>query len=276
MRRGLFAFSVFFAIGWLTPCQASPPTLQSSPDAVGPSSNATTEGKLAEARAAFDRTDYSTAATIWRPLAEQGNPAAEMGMGELFDFGWGAPKDRIRATYWYQRAADQGFAEGECTIGLGYVVGDVPPHDVTRGLTLMRQAVDHGSGHCAVSIGELYRLGLFGVPKDMVQAAAWHRRGAEMGDVIAEGRLGIDYQFGLGVEQNSARAMYWYRKEVEQTRKAAEQGDAMAQLSLGEAYALGTSGLTKDKTAARYWCGKAAQQRSRAKTFAEQCVSLTK
>ncbi|WP_408517831.1 tetratricopeptide repeat protein [Paraburkholderia madseniana] len=71
-------------------------------------------------------------------------------------------------------------------------------------------------------MGELYRNGLFSVPKDTVQAAAWHRRGAELGDVLAENRLGIDYQFGIGVPQDLTQAADWYRKAAEQTRTDAE------------------------------------------------------
>jgi uncharacterized protein len=277
MRHALFAFVALFAAGFLTSCQKPRTMLPSSDNEVMPQTTVSTDKELKEARAAFDRTDYSTAAAIWQPLAEKGNPAAEVGMGKLYDFGWGVPKDRVQATAWYQKAANQGFAEGECTIGLGYVEGmGVQPHDISRGLALMKAAVDHGSGSCAESIGELFRVGLFGVPKDTVQATAWHRKGAEMGDALAESRLGIDYEFGIGIERNPALAAYWYGKEVEQTRKDAEQGDAVAQLRLGQAYAWASSGLPRDKAAALYWCGKAAQQPSRIKAFAEQCVAREK
>jgi uncharacterized protein len=276
MRCGLFYLATLFAAMLLTSCESSPiPPAATAKTAALTTAN--TDKRLEEATAAFMRMDYSTAAEIWRPLAEQGNPAAEVGMGKLYDAGSGVPKDPVLAMAWYKKAADQGFAEGECTLGLGYVEGlGVQLRDISQGLALMKSAVDHGSGHCAESIGELYRGGLFGVPKDTVQAAAWHRRGAEMGDTLAEGRLGIDYQFGIGVEQNSAQAAYWYRREVEQMRRDAEQGDAVAQLNLGEAYVWASSGLPRDKAAALYWCGKAAQQTSRIKIFAEQCIVLAK
>jgi TPR repeat protein len=277
MLRGIFPFVALVSTGFLTACQTPPTALPPSADEATSSTTATTDKKLDDASAAFKRTEYAAAAEIWRPLAEQGNPAAEVGMGKLYDFGWGVPQDRVQATAWYQKAADQGFAEGECTIGLGYVEGGrVQPHDISLGLALMKKAVDHGSGSCAESIGELYRVGLFGVSKDPVEAAAWHRRGAEMGDTLAEGRLGIDYQFGIGVERDSVLAAYWYRKQVEQMRQDAERGDAVAQLSLGEAYAWATSGLPRDRAAALYWCGKAAQQTSRIKISAEHCVALAK
>jgi TPR repeat protein len=137
----------------------------------------------------------------------------------------------------------------------------------------MGKAANHGNANCADQIGELYRNGLFGAPKDPVQAAAWHRKAAEMGDAVAEGRLGMDYQLGVGVRQDSAQAAYWYRKAVEQTRKEADQGNVAAQLNLGESYEWGSLGLVRDKAAALYWCQKAAQQKSRIETLAEECVA---
>jgi TPR repeat protein len=231
-------------------------------------------GQLEDAAAAFKNMDYATAAALWHPLAEHGSPRAETGMGKLYDSGWGVPKDRVQATAWFRRAGDHGDAEGECILGERYVQADGGlPHDVSRGVALMEKAANQGNGSCADSIGELYRNGLFGVSKDVVQAAAWHRRGAELGDTLAEERLGTDYQFGIGVQQDSAQAAYWYRKDMEQTRKDAEDGDAAAQLHLGQSYEGGSWGLPRDKAAASYWCGKAAQQKSRIKIFADQCVA---
>jgi len=58
--------------------------------------------------------------------------------------------------------------------------------------------------------------------------------------------------------------------------KDAEQGDVGAQLNLGESYEWGSTGLPRDKTAALYWCQKAAQQKSPIKNLAEQCVARVK
>ncbi|WP_081436654.1 tetratricopeptide repeat protein [Burkholderia lata] len=230
--------------------------------------------QVEDAARAFQRTDYATALALWRPLAEQGNSRAEIGLGKLYESGLAVPKDQAQANVWFQKAANQGDAEGECIVGLGYVMGTHgQPQDVSWGVALMKKAVDHGNAGCANQIGELYRNGLFGIPRDHVEAVAWHRRGAEMGDALAERRLGTDYELGIGVRQDSAQAAYWYGKSVAHTRKEADQGDATAQLIMGESYEWGGSGLARDKAAALYWCKKSAQQRSRVADAARQCVS---
>ena len=42
---------------------------------------------------------------------------------------------------------------------------------------------------------------------------------AEQGDVDAQYNLGLYYQYGRGVEQNSKKAVEWYAKAAEQGPK---------------------------------------------------------
>ena len=60
------------------------------------------------------------------------------------------------------------------------------------------------------------------------------------------------YANGRGVEKDETEAAIWYRK-------AAEQGNATAQLMLGSMYANGR-GVKKHKLAAIKWYRKAAEQ----------------
>jgi hypothetical protein len=65
------------------------------------------------------------------------------------------------------------------------------------------------------------------------------------GDPDSQFNLGVLYQKGLGVTQNNAVALKWYRK-------AAAQGNGLAKLSLGVMYANG-DGVKKDFLQARVW-----------------------
>jgi TPR repeat protein len=62
----------------------------------------------------------------------------------------------------------------------------------------------------------------------------------------------VSYDQGLGVSQNDAQAVKWYRK-------AAKQGNADAQYNLGWMYANGL-GVEQNDAAAAKWFGKAAEQ----------------
>src|SRR6266705_1429347 len=76
---------------------------------------------------------------------------------------------------------------------------------------------------------------------------------ANAGDPIAQLKLGVAYDAGIGIERDIAKAIMWYKK-------SAEQGNADAQNSLGSLYQSG-DGVSKDSKQAVYWFQKAAAQR---------------
>jgi len=76
---------------------------------------------------------------------------------------------------------------------------------------------------------------------------------AEQGhDAEAQFSLGAMYEEGLGVNQDFARAAYWYLK-------AADQGHASAQNNIGSLYYNGT-GVFRNKKKAKHWHTLAAAQ----------------
>ena len=68
---------------------------------------------------------------------------------------------------------------------------------------------------------------------------------AERGDARAQAYLGFMYQYGRGVPQNYALAVYWYRR-------SAEQGNPIAQHLLGLMYDKG-QGVFSDYVLAHMW-----------------------
>ena len=76
---------------------------------------------------------------------------------------------------------------------------------------------------------------------------------ADQGDAVAQSNLGVMYDNGKGVTQDSAEAVKWYRK-------AADQGYAMAQSNLGLMYGNG-NGVLQDTIAAHMWFNIAAANR---------------
>jgi hypothetical protein len=70
-------------------------------------------------------------------------------------------------------------------------------------------------------------------------------KAAEQGHVIAQANLAQRYAYGLGVPQDDAKSLRWYRK-------AAEQGDANAQRELAFKYAHGL-GVPRDNIASLMW-----------------------
>jgi len=81
---------------------------------------------------ASHRGDYATALRELRPLAEQGDPAAQSYLGFMFETGRGVPKNYTEAAMWYRRAAEQGDSLAQYSLGLLYDRGFGVPRDIVE------------------------------------------------------------------------------------------------------------------------------------------------
>ena len=57
---------------------------------------------------AYKRGDYAAALREWRPLAEQGEAAAQVNVGLMYSKGRGVPQDLVSAYMWFNLSAAQG------------------------------------------------------------------------------------------------------------------------------------------------------------------------
>jgi hypothetical protein len=125
----------------------------------------------------------------------------------------------------------------------------------------LQQAADAGNIRACLDLGVMYELGL-GVEQNAGEAAIWYdivqQQEAELlkqgntRDATGQFYVGRYYQFAADAKNNPVKASGWYRR-------AADQGHAEAQCSLGDCYANGV-GVGKDLTQAMQWYEKAAAQ----------------
>ena len=87
---------------------------------------------IEEAEFAYDRGDYTQAARLFRPLAEQGIASAQFNLGVMYANGQGLPQDYQAALKWYRRAAEQGDASAQNNLGLMYEKGRGVRRDFIR------------------------------------------------------------------------------------------------------------------------------------------------
>lgn len=110
------------------------------------------------------------------------------------------------------------------------------------------EAGDAGSQY---NLGIMYEKGR-GVSQNSVEAAKWFRLAAEQEASQAQYNLGVMYGMGRGVPQDHAEAVKWFRL-------AAVQGLSQAQHNLGVAYDNGM-GVPQDFAEAVKWFRLAAEQ----------------
>jgi TPR repeat protein len=155
-----------------------------------------------EAAAAFAAGNYAKALQEIHPLAQEGDPRGQYGMGVLYENGYGVAKDLKLAMVWYLKAAKQGNIDAQYNLGAMY---------------------EHGVG----------------MPVNYPEAAHWYRPAAEQGDIDALSNLGALYQDGKGVQQDKVLAMALYNVSVayagKDTTRAAQNRQVLAnQMSLDD------------------------------------------
>ena len=87
---------------------------------------------IEEAEFVYDRGDYTQAARLFRPLAEQGSASAQFNLGMMYAKGQGVQQDYQAALKWYRRAAEQGNASAQSNLGLMYEKGRGARQDFIR------------------------------------------------------------------------------------------------------------------------------------------------
>lgn len=89
---------------------------------------------IEEAEFAYERGDYTQAARIFSPLAEQGVASAQFYLGLMHEKGRGVRQDHSVALQWFRKAAAQGYAGPQNNLGLIYERGRGVRKDVVRAL----------------------------------------------------------------------------------------------------------------------------------------------
>ena len=89
---------------------------------------------------AYDRANYATSLAVWMPQAEQGDPQAQVYVGEIFEKGLGREPDLVAAAAWYEKAAAQKFARGQMNLAYLYEQGLGVAKDPLKALNLYREA----------------------------------------------------------------------------------------------------------------------------------------
>ena len=99
----------------------------------------------------------------------------------------------MEALKWYRRAADQGYAAAQYTLGICYAEGDDVVKDQVGPIIWLHKTADQAQ----------YNLG---VVKDEVEAAKWYRKAADQGSLKSQYFIGLRYKAGIGVAKDEVEA----------------------------------------------------------------------
>jgi TPR repeat protein len=197
--------------------------------------------------------------------AEAGDAKAQKTLGDCYKLVIGVSRNDVEAAKWYRKAAEQGDAPAQFCLGVCYDNGTGVAQDYAEAIKWYQKSLNQGYAEAQASLTNL---------ETAVQKIQSLKTQAETGDAEAQFSLGSLYETRWRATTNDVfnsisptnatllEAMAWYRK-------AAEQGNAKAQLALGICYwsagiFLGTDDkpdlTNKNKIEAVKWYRKAAEQ----------------
>jgi TPR repeat protein len=122
----------------------------------------------------------TTSFEIYLSKANKGDADAQFNLAFLYQRGVGIPQDTRYAIYWYKKAAEQGHANAQYSLGSMY-----------------RYSYDT---EC---------------PRDYEQSVYWYTKAAEQGHADAQYSLGYMYDYGEDIPQDYNQAFFWYTKAAE-------------------------------------------------------------
>jgi TPR repeat protein len=138
-------------------------------------------GDLEDGWAAHERQDYRTALTKWRSAAQQGEVAAQLNLGLMYEKGQGVVQDYKEAVRWVQLAARQGYVEAQYNLGVMYAQGKGVAQDYKEAMRLYKLAARQGSSSAQHNLGVMHREGQ-GLLRNNARAHMWFNIAAIGGD----------------------------------------------------------------------------------------------
>ena len=166
---------------------------------------------LTVAQQAYKQKDYATALKESTPLAEQGNPEAQLLLGRMFLMGQGVSRDADQAMKWFRASAAQGNADAQFFMGTYYLL---PRRDIPEGMRWLRLSAEQGNQDAQLLLGKTYADGGSEVPRDAVQGEMWLRLAAKDNLPFYASQLAVAEQEmnPAEIEQGKALAAAWKPK----------------------------------------------------------------
>ena len=170
------------------------------------------ETVLSTAWTAYNIGQYKKTIDLVTPLANEGNPRAQVLLGRCYENGLGVAQDMAVAAQWFQLAAEQNDSEAQVLLAYCYELGAGVPKNDQQVMNLFTRAAENGNAEAQFNLAMNYSQGIYGAPKNPQAAFKWAEASAKQGYAQAERFLGACYQYGFGVEANAAQAQEWYKR----------------------------------------------------------------
>ncbi len=120
-----------------------------------------------------DPADFPEALESFKLAAGKGDAASQFHVGRMYHLGDGVPVDLQQAELWYRKAGENGHAVAWSNLGNVYAAQKKGADEI---LACFQRASEAGSARGSYNMGQTYRGGLYGTPKDYARAIDCYRK----------------------------------------------------------------------------------------------------
>ena len=139
---------------------------------------------------AYARGDYVSALNDWLPLAQHGDVAAELRVGQMLRDRQGVRwRDFEGAAAWFRRAAAQGSVDAQYALGRLHYEGFLVPRNTLEMQAMLRAAAWQGHARAQLTLGVIYEYGLDDIGTDLTAALMWYELAARHGVPELDGKI---------------------------------------------------------------------------------------
>ena len=207
-------------------------------------------GKLGPNSSAIEQLKHALTAK-----ADAGDAKAQIALGRLHASGNLGQDGKVQhdyagAAYWYHQASDHGDAQAAYELAILYRDGLGVAADASQSFQLLQKAAEANYVPAMPMLSNAYADQK--TPVSFQRATYWATKAADAGDPRGWLILGFEYSAGL----LGGAPSFAYRMAMDDYKKAADGGNCVAMMEIGELYSNG-KGVPSDKTLAQSWQAKA-------------------
>ncbi|KAH7889883.1 hypothetical protein F5I97DRAFT_1848321 [Phlebopus sp. FC_14] len=204
--------------------------------------------------------DHERAYHLYLLAAKQNHAAAAYRVAVCNEIGAGTRREPPRAAAFYRKAASLGDTAAMYKLGMIQLLGSLGepknPREAINWLKRAAEQADEENPHALHELAMLHEMpnSQF-VVHDPAYAKSLYTQAAHLGYTQSQFKLGQCYEYGiLTCPVDPRRSIAWYTK-------AAEKGNAEAELALSGWYLTGSEGVLKQSDSEAYlWARKAANK----------------
>lgn len=201
----------------------------------------------------FVAKDKAKARSLYQLAVDRDYGPAQNSLGNMIKYGTdGSKPDAKTAFALYLKAAHKGISSAQYNTGRALQDGKGVARNSQSARLWYEAAIKQGNPHACNQVSIMYFDGTAdGIAKNTSEAIRLRMKGAKEGCPFAQQSLARDYEKGKYVKRDISKAIYWYKKSVDQ------DADKWVAFHLGELYE-GGKGVPRNKKLAIAYYKRAA------------------